>query len=120
MTIWLPPDILSEVGRCFMRIFDNPGSKIRTVVSVLFVLEVILCVVLGLICWLGIGFEFDFFIGFIAALAITAILVILSWIYMLFLGAYGDMCRNLAKQTEILQRIEGQLASMEKKGETQA
>ena len=96
-----------------MRIFDNPGNKIKKTISVIFIVFIVFFALISLLIWIGIGFDEGgiegFFGGLFAALLFFAICGFLTWYSLILISAFGDIVNEEQKQTKLLERIAAQL-----------
>ena len=96
-----------------MKIFDNPGKKIKALTSVLFVIGIVLTAIFALFIWMAAALSGGFLLGFFIALFSAAILFISLWISLLILNAFGEISEDVRKQRELLERIENKLSPSE-------
>ncbi len=96
-----------------MKIFDNPGKKIKALTSVLFVIGIVLTAIFALFIWLAAALSGGFLLGFFIALFSAAILLISLWISLLILNAFGEISEDVRKQRELLERLENKLSPSE-------
>lgn len=90
-----------------MKLLENPGQKLKKIIGIFFVLDIVLIVIVALLCIAGLATTYYMSAGMIIIVIVVAAIVFLwSWMSTLFIAAYADMAEQLKRQTEILEKIE--------------
>ena len=90
-----------------MKLLENPGQKLKKIIGIFFVLDIVLIAIMALVCIIGLAASYYIGVGMIlVVIAVAAIVFLWSWMSTLFIAAYADMAEQLKKQTEILEKIE--------------
>ena len=80
------------------KLFSNPGEKIKGIAIFVFVVDLIAVIILAI--WLGTLY------GVYLGIAVVVIGLIISWIAVIGLFAYGCLVDNVQYTKEILERLE--------------
>ena len=82
-----------------MKMFENAGSKIKTLAIILFALIVLMSVIMSF-CFRGFG------IGMIAFLIFIPLGILIGWMSAIGLYAFGELCENVHAINEKLGKKE--------------
>lgn len=98
-----------------MKAFENPGRKIKAVVSVFFIISIVFVALLAILVWIGIGSEIGgiggVIAGFIIAAAFAALCLFLTWFSLILVSAFGEMCEKIDMQANEIRRIAEKIES---------
>lgn len=106
--------------------FNNAGKKIQGVVSVLFVISVVLCILTCICVFFGMGISFSTQMDRSAAMIISGIISFIClvlgifsvWISCLFLFAFGKIAESVEEQNELTKELINTVAGCKNNNET--